>query len=306
MSYSILIADQIDKKAQQMLVAAGFNVTAPEEPTPEEVVALLPKFDVLVVRSRTKVTKEMIAVGKSLKVIGRAGVGVDTIDAAEAERRGVKVINAPGSNSRSVAEHTIGLMFALARMVPQADASMKRGKWEKKLFKGIELEGKTLGIIGFGHVGKIVAQMAQVIGMKIVIWSRSSSSSSNNEYTVNDDLYELLAHADFISVHVPKTKETEYLINAQAFEAMKDGVYLVNTARGGIVNEQDLLHALESGKVAGAALDVFEHEPTPDPFLIAHSKVIATPHIAAHTREAQQHAGVMIAEQIIEWAQQSS
>ncbi len=302
MSYSVLIADPIDKKAQQMLVAAGFNVTASGEPTPEEVMKLLPEFDVLIVRSRTKVTKEMIAVGKNLKVIGRAGVGVDTIDMAEAEKKGIKVINAPGSNSRSVAEHTIGLMFALARQIAQADASMKRGLWEKKLYKGIELEGKTLGIIGFGHVGKIVAQLAQAIGMKVAIWSRSCSSSSNNEYTVNDDLHELLAHADFISVHVPKTKETEYLINAQAFEAMKDGVYLVHTARGGIVHEQDLLHALESGKVAGAALDVFEHEPTPDPSLVSHANVIATPHIAANTQEAQQRAGVMVAEQIIHWA----
>lgn len=300
MASSVLIADPIDKKAQRMLVEAGIEVTAPGEPAPEEIMKLIPDFDVLVVRSRTKVTKEMIAAGTKLKVIGRAGVGVDTIDIAAAEQKGIKVINAPGSNSRSVAEHAIGLMFALARMIPKADASMKAGKWEKKAFKGIELEGKTVAVLGYGHVGKIVADIAAGVGMKVIVWSRPQDRTG--KYPFYEKLAEALAQADFATVHVPKIPETENLLHREVFECMKEGVYIVNTARGGIVHEKDLLEALDSGKVAGAALDVFEHEPNPLPALVTHPHVIATPHIAAATKEAQARAGVMMAEQIITWA----
>jgi D-3-phosphoglycerate dehydrogenase len=244
----------------------------------------------------------MIAAGKKLKVIGRAGVGVDTIDVVAAEQKGIKVVNAPGSNSRSVAEHAIGLMFALARMIPRADASMKAKKWEKKLFKGIELEGKTLVVLGYGNVGKIVADLAASIGMKVVVWSRSHDKT--DKYPFYEKLSEVLAQAVFVTVHVPKMPETENLLNRKVFEGMKEGAFIVNTARGGIVNETDLLEALESGKVAGAALDVFENEPTPLPALVMHPRVIATPHIAAATKEAQARAGVMVVEKIIEWAAQ--
>jgi len=300
MSYSVLIADPIDKQAQQMLIDAGFEVTAPGEPTPEEIIKLIPDFDVLVVRSRTKVTSAMIDAGKKLKVIGRAGVGVDTIDIAEAKARGIKVFNAPGSNSRSVAEHAIGLMFALARMIPAADASMKAGKWEKKLFKGIELEWKTLGVLGYGNVGRVVAGLAAGLGMKVLIWSRTMPSSISCEWMA--DIQELFSRADFISVHLPRTAETEYLVRKDLLGAMKKTAFLVNTARGGIVHEKDLLDALNSGILAGAGLDVFEGEPAPMPALVGHPRVIATPHIAALTKEAQQRAGVMIAEQIIQWS----
>lgn len=301
MSYSILVADPIDQKAQQMLVDAGFDVTAPGEPTMEEVTKLIPGFDVLVVRSRTKVNAKMIAAGKMLKVIGRAGVGVDTIDVATAEQRGIKVVNAPGSNSRSVAEHAIGLMFALARMIPQADASMKAGKWEKKQFKGIELEGKMLAVLGYGNVGRIVSNLAAGIGMKVIVWSRPVDKT--DQYPFYEQLGEALVRADFVTVHVPKLTETENLLHRRVLVGMKEGVFLVNTARGGIVHEADLLDALNTGRVAGAALDVFENEPTPLPALITHPRVIVTPHVAALTKEAQQRAGVMMAEQIIQWVQ---
>jgi len=307
MSLTILIADPIDNKAQQMLVDAGFDVTAPGEPTQDEIIKLIPEYEVLMVRSRTKVTKEMIEAGVKLKVIGRAGVGMDTIDVAAADARGIQVMNAPGSNSRSVAEHAIGLMFALARMIPQANASMKAGQWEKKSFKGFELAGKTLGILGFGNVGRIVAEMARGIGMQVCVWSAPTpSSSSNNEYMICPDLHALLARADFVSIHVPKVNETEGLISRDAFAAMREGAYLINTARGGIVDEDALVAALEHGTLAGAALDVYDHEPVPDQILVKHPRVIATPHIAASTKEAQIRAGVMVVEKIIEWARIAS
>ncbi|MFA4873420.1 MAG: hydroxyacid dehydrogenase [Patescibacteria group bacterium] len=300
MHHSILIADPIDKEAQQMLEAAGFEVSAPGEPTPEEIVKLIPDVEVLVVRSRTKVTKEMIDAGKKLKVIARAGVGVDTIDTVAAEQRGIKVINAPGSNSRSVAEHAIGLMFAVARTIPQADSSMKAGKWEKKLFKGTELEGKTLGVLGYGRVGKSVAQIAHALGMEVLAWTRTSRTDPQIQFTVA--LEEVLRRADIITIHLPKSEETAHLISTRELEHMKEGVFIINTARGGIVDEEALLHALQSGKVRGAGLDVFENEPAPSQALIAHSRVVATPHIAALTHEAQERAGIMIAEQLIEWS----
>lgn len=298
MSHSILVADPIDKKAQQMLEAAGFSVSAPGEPTSEEIMELIPDFEVLVVRSRTKVTKEMIEEGKKLKVIARAGVGVDTIDTAAAEQRGIKVINAPGSNSRSVAEHAIGLIFALARMIPQADRSMKSGKWEKKLFKGTELDGKTIGVLGYGNVGKSAAQIALVLGMEVLVWTRTPRTDPPFQFIAA--LEEALRRADIITIHLPKSAETAHFITDSEFEKMKQGVLLVNTARGGIVDEEALLRALQSGKVGGAGLDVFENEPAPNQMLIAHPRVVATPHIAALTHEAQERAGIMIAEQLIQ------
>ncbi len=298
----ILFADPIDKEAQQMFEAAGFEVSAPGEPTPEEIINLIPEYEVLVVRSRTKVTKEIIDAGTTLKVIARAGVGVDTIDTAAAEQRGIKVMNAPGSNSRSVAEHAIGLMFALARLTAQADASMKAGKWEKKLFKGVELQGKTLGILGFGNVGKIVAELTAGIGMHVVVWSHTPALRT--PYKFVESLNELLPQVDIVTIHLPKSAETAHLISTREFEHMKEGAFIINTARGGIVDEEALLHALQSGRVGGAGLDVFENEPAPNQMLIAHPRVVATPHIAALTREAQARAGKEVARQIIVWAAQ--
>ena len=299
MTLSVLIADPIDKEAQRMLEAAGFEVSAPGEPTPEEIMKIIPDCEVLVVRSRTKVTKEMIDAGKKLKVIARAGVGVDTIDTAAAEQRGIEVINAPGSNSRSVAEHAVGLMFAVARMIPQADSSMKAGKWEKKLFKGSELEGKTLGVLGYGHVGESVAHIAHALGMEVLVWTRTPRTDPPFQFVAA--LEEVLRRADIITIHLSKSAETARLIADSEFGKMKQGLLLVNTARGGIVEEEALLRALQSGKVGGAGLDVFGNEPTPNRVLITHPRVVATPHIAALTREAQQRAGLQIVEQLIDW-----
>ncbi|MEW6610848.1 MAG: hydroxyacid dehydrogenase [Patescibacteria group bacterium] len=300
--FSVLIADPIDKKAQQMLENAGFQVTAPGEPSTDEIMKLIPDYEVVVVRSRTKVSKEMIAAGMKLKVIARAGVGVDTIDTTAAEGRGIKVINAPGSNSRSVAEHAIGLMFAVARRITQADMSMKMGKWKKTIFKGMELQGKILGILGFGHVGEQVAVLGRALGMEVLVWTRTPRAGT--PYTFLPTLEELLSRADIISIHLPKDTETTHRIAELEFGRMKQGVIIINTARGGIVDEEALIRALHSGQVGGAGLDVFENEPNPNQALIAHPKVVATPHIAALTREAQERVGMEVVRQVIEWAAQ--
>ncbi|MBM3136885.1 MAG: hydroxyacid dehydrogenase [Chloroflexi bacterium] len=256
--------------------------------------------DAVIVRSRTKMTRELIESGSRLKVIGRAGVGVDNIDLDAAKEKGVVVVNAPSATTESVAELTLGLIFALAREIPRADASMKRGEWVKKEFMGTELYGKTLGIIGFGRIGSTVGQMAASIGMRINACCDFTIPETiriiGGELLMMDEIIE---RSDFIAVHTPLTEKTHGLINADMIARMKDGVYLLCTARGGIIDEGALLAALNSGKVAGAALDVFEKEPPENMELIRHPRVIASPHIAGQTSEAQRRASVDISREVL-------
>jgi D-3-phosphoglycerate dehydrogenase len=268
--------------------------------TAEELIKEIGNYDAMIVRGRTKVTREVIEAGKKLKVIGRAGVGVDNIDTAFAKENGVTVVNAPSATTTAVAELALGLVFALAREIPRADATMKQGKWAKKEFEGVELYGKTLGIIGFGRIGSTVGQMAAAVGMRInaccLFRIPETIRIIGGELLVMDDIIE---KSDFITIHTPLSDETRGMINADAFARMKDGVFLICTARGGIIDEKALLDALNSGKVAGAALDVYESEPPVFQELINHPKVIATPHMGGQTKEAQRRASMDISKEVL-------
>lgn len=266
---------------------------------PAELAAALGDAAGLVVRSATQANRQVIEAGKSLKVIGRAGAGVDNIDVKAATERRILVTNTPGGNAEAAAELAVGLMFALARQIPRADASMKAGTWDKKSFSGSELLGKTLGLVGIGNVGGAVARMARGLGMAVVAfdpYAKPDKAASLGVLLAGLD--EVLASADFLSVHAPKTDETKGLLDAKAFAKMKTGVLVVNCARGGIVVEKDLVAALDAGKVRGAGVDVYDKEPPADWTLARHPKVIATPHLGATTAEAQVNVSVMIARQV--------
>jgi D-3-phosphoglycerate dehydrogenase / 2-oxoglutarate reductase len=277
------------------LLRARFEVTVDTESRLEEI---LGDYDALIVRSATKVTAAVLEDARRLKVIGRAGVGVDNVDVDAATRRGVVVANAPESNIVSAAEHTIGLLMALARNIPQAHAALVQGRWERSRWGGVELADKTLGILGFGRIGRQVARRATGLQMKVVAHDPFVGVERFRELgVVRASLDEVLARADFLTLHLPLTDETRGSIGAAAFAAMRDGVRLVNAARGGLVDERALIEALESGKVAGAALDVFSEEPYSGP-LLAQPNVVVTPHLAASTDEAQDRAGLIVAEQV--------
>ncbi|MES1246713.1 MAG: phosphoglycerate dehydrogenase, partial [Actinomycetota bacterium] len=278
------------------LLRARFDVDENADAPLEEIIG---DYDAIVVRSATKLTAELIERGTNLKVIGRAGVGVDNVDVEAATRRGIVVANAPESNVVSAAEHTIGLLVALARNIPQAHAALKQGRWERKLYGGIELDGKTLGVLGFGRIGQQVSRKAAGLGMRIVAYDPFVSNERFRELGVERvatpaDVY---AAADFLTIHLPLNDETRRTVNAEAFAAMKDGVRLINAARGELLDEEALAAALEAGKVAGAALDVYSKEPYDGP-LLQFDNVVATPHLAASTEEAQDRAGVIVAEQV--------
>jgi len=252
------------------------------------------------VRSRTKVTPAVFEAGVKLKVVGRAGIGVDNIDLNAAKAHGVRVVNSPLATTITVAELTLGLMLALVREIPRADSAMKAGKWLKKELEGAELYGKTLGIVGFGRIGSAVADRARAFGMRIIAYDRLKAAEAITQRGGEPVSWEqLLELSDVITLHLPLTNETKNMLDANAFARMKDGVYLVDAARGGIVDEDALLAALESGKVAGAALDVFTTEPPGVTALVSHPRVICTPHIGAQTQEAQARAGYDIATEII-------
>jgi len=260
---------------------------------------IIDRYDAIVVRSATKLTAELIDRADRLKVIGRAGVGVDNVDVEAATRRGIVVANAPESTVVSAAEHTIGLLVALARNIPQAHAALKQGRWERKAYGGIELAGKTLGVLGFGRIGQQVARRASGLGMHVVAYDPFVAPERFRELGVErlETCEEVYAVAEFLTLHLPLTAETRRSIDAAAFARMRDGVRLVNAARGELVDEPALLDALRSGKVAGAALDVFSEEPYSGP-LLELDNVVATPHLAASTDEAQDRAGVIVAEQV--------
>ncbi len=245
-------------------------------------------------------SQEIIDVADSLEVIGRAGVGVDNVDVNEATKKGIVVVNAPGSNSVSVAEHTIGLMLSIARKIPEADFTTRSGRWEKSRFKGMEIEGKTLGIVGFGKIGYLVAKKAIGLGMKVIAYDPFTSDERFTSLGIEkanklEDLYRI---ADFVTIHLPKNRDTIGMFNTEAFKKMKRGVVIINSARGGIIVEQDLADAIRTGIVGGAAIDVFESEPCQSSPLFEFETVVCTPHIGASTDEAQDRAGVMIAEQV--------
>jgi D-3-phosphoglycerate dehydrogenase len=295
----ILVCDKTEADAIEKMRAAGLTVDTKFEITPEELPSVLPAYDGMVVRSRTKVRQPLIDVCPNLKVIVRGGVGLDTIDAEYARSKGITVMNTPKASSASVAELAIGFMFSLARCLYKATATMKAGKWEKKSFEGDELGGKTLGVIGLGNIGKEVARRATALGMIVIAYDPYVKEAEGARLV---ELDELLAGSDYISLHLPKTKESANMIGKAQFDKMKAGVRIVNCARGGIIDEAALYAALTGGKVAGAALDVYAEEPPTDWKLLLLENVIASPHIGAATHEAQGRVGAEVAEKLIEFA----
>lgn len=296
---NILVADEISPEGVSVLEQA-LVVTYRPNINAQELMEVISEFDALLVRSRTAVTADVIAMGGKLKVIGRAGVGVDNIDIHAATEAGILVINSPEGNTASAAEHTLALMFSLARMVPAADTSVKTGKWERSKFMGSELFNKTLGVIGLGKVGSRVAQVAQAIGMKVLVHDPLINAEKAAERQMQSvSLEEIWTRSDFITMHVPKTKETTHLVNSSVLSRMKHGVRIVNTARGGIIDELALAGAIKEGQVAGAALDVFEDEPPKQsPLLELGDRIVLTPHLGASTVEAQFNVAIDLAEQI--------
>ena len=296
----ILVADSVSERAVEILrEQESWDVVFLPKKAGANVAEEIRDADALVVRSATKVTAQLLAKAERLRVIGRAGTGVDNVDLDAATQKGVVVMNTPGGNAVSVAEHTMALLLALARRIPQADAFMKQGRWEKKKLEGMELRGKTLGLIGLGQIGSDVARLAKAFEMQIIAYDPYVSSLLAGELDVKlASLEEVLKSADFISLHASATPETRHLINARTLALAQPGVRIVNCARGELINEADLLAALECGLVAGAGLDVFETEPPKDSKLVSHPSVIATPHIAGSTEEAQEIVGIRIAEQV--------
>jgi D-3-phosphoglycerate dehydrogenase / 2-oxoglutarate reductase len=283
------------------LLREDFEVDERPELAGEGLAEAIAAYDALIVRSQTKVTADVLERGEALKVVARAGIGLDNVDVDAATRRGIVVVNAPQSNILSAAEHTIALILAQARNIPAAHAALKAGLWERERFQGVELHGKTLGIVGLGRVGAMVAQRAAGFGMRLVGFdpyvSRERARALGVEHMPS--LEAVLVQADFLTIHLPKTQETTGLIAQREIALMKDGVRIVNTSRGGIVSEQALVAALRDGKVAGAALDVFEHEPIPGAHpLLVFDNVVLTPHLGASTKEAQDKAGTAIAEMV--------
>ncbi len=296
----VLIAEKISEKALEILKAEkSFQVINLPSKSTAKLADEISNADALIVRSATKVTAKLLDAAARLRVIGRAGVGVDNVDLDAATRRGIVVMNTPGGNSTAVAEHTLALLLAMARRVPQADASLKQGHWEKKKLEGIELRGKTLGLIGLGKVGTEVARMARALEMEVIAYDPYVSSLIAREQAVHlAPLEEVLKQSDFLSLHASATPETQHLINAKTLAMTKPGVRIVNCARGELIDEAALVAALDSGHVAGAGLDVFETEPPQSSRLVAHANVISTPHIAGSTEEAQEVVGIRIAEQV--------
>jgi len=280
----------------------GIEVEVKTGLTPEELKSIIGEYDGLVIRSATKVTEDLLSAAGNLKVVGRAGIGLDNVDIPAATKRGVVVMNTPGGNVVTTAEHAIAMMLSLTRNIPEGTASLKDGRWDKKKLQGREIFNKTLGVVGYGNIGSIVADRARGLRMKVLVHdpfvTPEQIEKAGFEFATLNDLY---AQADYITIHVPKLKDTIGLINKDAFAKMKDGVMLVNCARGGIVDEADLCEAMQSGKVAGAALDVFETEPPEESPLFAFDRFICTPHLGASTREAQTNVAVAVADQIIDY-----
>ncbi|MBI3849512.1 MAG: phosphoglycerate dehydrogenase [Verrucomicrobia bacterium] len=302
---NVLICDPISPKGIALLQQRPeFKVTVLQKRLPEaELLPLVADAVAMVVRSETKVTRKVIEAASKLRVVGRAGVGVDNVDVEAATQRGIVVMNTPSGNTISTAELTFSMLMALARKIPQAHASMKAGEWNRKVFQGVELYNKTLGILGMGRIGSEVARRAIVFGMRVLAYDPYLTLSRANAMQVElTELNDIFARADFITVHMPLSDETKGMLNAAAFAKMKRGVRVLNCARGGILNEADLFAAIQSGQVAGAALDVYETEPPPGNFPLRDlPQVIMTPHLGASTEEAQENVGIEVAEAITDY-----
>jgi len=299
----ILISDSVDEKCSAILKSAGFEVEFKTDLSKDDLLEIISDYNALIVRSSTQVDAELIEKMDRIEIIGRAGAGVDNIDVKAATRKGILVMNTPGGNTISAAEHTIALMLAASRKIPQANISLHLKKWDRKRFQGSELFGKTLGLIGLGKIGKEVAIRAKAFGMKIISYDPIISADAISDLDIQlVSLEEIWKNSDIISVHTPLNERTKYLISYNEISKCKTGMIIINCARGGIVNEKDLLAALKEGKVGAAGLDVFENEP-PDfkSGLLQHPLVVSTPHLGASTEEAQQKVAVQIAEQIVDY-----
>ncbi|GBD96946.1 MAG TPA: phosphoglycerate dehydrogenase [Nitrospirae bacterium] len=298
----VLVSDNISDKGISILEKAGLEVDVKTGLAPERLKKEIGKYDALIIRSATKVTADIIRSARKLRVIGRAGSGLDNVDKIAATKRGIVVMNTPGGNTITTAEHTVALLLSMARQIPQATASMKQGKWEKKKFMGVELYHKTLGIIGLGNIGTHVARMAQGMGMNVITYDPYLSEEKAKTLGVTVvELNGLFKNADFITNHIPLTNETKNLINARSIAKMKKGVRIINAARGGVIDEEALYKALKSGRVAAAALDVFEKEPPEGSPLLELDNFICTPHLGASTADAQENVAVAVANQIVEY-----
>ncbi len=298
----VLVCDSISEKGVKMLEAAGFEVSYQPTISPEALLSTVSSFDALIVRSRTKVTREVIQAGKRLKAVGRAGAGLDNVDAKAAEAAGVKVYNTPDALTNAVAELVVGLMLSLARGICRGDAGLKRGEWLKSSIMGGELKGKTLGVIGLGRIGRRVAELARAFGMVVIYYDiidipRDVVERLDIRFREVDAL---LAESDFVTLNIPLTPETKNYIDKVNLSKMRKTAYLINTARGGVVDEDALLEALKSGVIKGAALDVFEVEPPVRKELLSLPNIVCTPHIGAQTVEAQEIAGTGVSAKIIE------
>jgi D-3-phosphoglycerate dehydrogenase len=303
MTYNVLIPDNVDQAAIELLSEAdSLTITAPGSMKRAETIAALPHADALIIRSATTADAELLNAATKLKVIARAGVGVDNVDLDAATERGIVVMNTPGGNTISTAEHTFGLMLALARHIPQGDASLREGLWERKSFMGLELRGKTLGIIGLGRIGREVGKRAKAFDMKVIGYDPYVDESLLTPLGIeNLPLDEVYARSDFITLHALVTDDTREMINATSIAKMKPGVRIINAARGALINDNDLAAAITAGKVAGAALDVYEFEPPPqDHPLVGMRNVISTPHLAASTSDAQVNVAVEAAQLVID------
>ena len=297
----VLVSDSLAEQGVTVLEQApGIEVINRPGASPDELLELIADVDGLAIRSATKVTAEVMAAAKNLRIVGRAGIGVDNVDIPAATERGVVVVNTPEGNNITTAEHAIALMVSLARHVPQATASMKAGKWEKKKFQGMELYNRTLGVLGAGNIGRFVVSRAKGLGMKVIVHDPYLTQEAAARLEVERvELGEMMSRADVVTVHVPKTKETTGILGAAEFAQAKPGLIVINAARGGIVDEAALLEALENGQVGAAGLDVFVEEPPPaDHPLVNHPNVICTPHLGASTEQAQINVAVAVAEQI--------
>ncbi len=297
----LLVCDPMDPEAVAKMRAAGIEVDVRDTITPEELEQVIGEYDAMVVRSRTKVRQPLLDKATRLKVIIRGGVGLDNIDAEYARQKGIKVLNTPRANSAAVAELVLGLMFALARHITVADASMKAGRWEKKALEGSEIAGKTLGLIGFGRIGQLLAQKALALGMSVLAYDPYVAITMEGVRAAS--IEEILKQADYLSLHVPVTPETKNMIGAEQLAMMKPTAYLINAARGGVVDEAALYEALVTKQIAGAALDVFTEEPPKSEALlklIALPNVVATPHLGASTVEALARVGGEVADLAIE------
>lgn len=298
----VLISDKMSERAKEIFDARGIDVDVKTGMSEDELIACIGEYDGLAVRSSTKATQKVLEAADNMKVIGRAGIGVDNIDVAAATARGIVVMNTPFGNAITTAEHAIAMMMALARQIPEANASTQESKWEKSRFMGVELTGKTLGIVGCGNIGSIVADRALGLKMKVVAFDPFLGEDRAREIGVDKvDLDGLLERADFISLHTPLTDQTRGIIDAAAIAKTKPGVRIINCARGGLVVETDLKAALESGHVAGAALDVFETEPAKDNALFGMENLVCTPHLGASTDEAQVNVAIQVAEQMADY-----